>query len=473
MGRITALIRLSAAQYLGRWRAAFALRPGLVLFEGAAMAWLALRYLRFLGHVSNSLVSQAAKSWVSLVLLILGCLAAAPILAMMHPARENPRWRLLPLNRKDRIFTSGFQYVFQFPFILLVFAIASTAWVCRQGVDPAIWFFWAAVSTAFWAAAVRAVCRRFNLVGGVLIASVSVGLSAAFASSTVVNRTIVGLSSHPEGWQRRFWSIAAGTLVVTLVILGGGEALWRFIPFLRARSDLRWRSRRVGDRHYLAIWLRHIWHRWSGCLHPYLAIMFSAPFLYYLCWESRPSVIAAFAASGFLALIVGAPLLNIFGRESCAGLDRFAIMPMSGRRILDLENSGVLLGNISFLLLTTLLIGARFGVRAASASGLVSVAVIFGLLALGGFGSILWPRRIHRYRGGGAGSLSLAFSLLLIWAVPTIFGVLYAEGKLELLPLLLLAAFYATLYWLCRPRIGTLLSTRLWTIRSRLRREEF
>lgn len=120
MDRITALIRLSATQYLGRWRTTFALRPGLVLFEGAAIAWLAIRYLRFLGHLSSSLDSQDAKLSVSVVLVILGSLASAPILAMMRQARENPRWRLLPLNRGERILTSAFQYFFQLPLVFLV-----------------------------------------------------------------------------------------------------------------------------------------------------------------------------------------------------------------------------------------------------------------------------------------------------------------------------------------------------------------
>lgn len=165
--------------------------------------------------------------------------------------------------------------------------------------------------------------------------------------------------------------------------------------------------------------------------------------------------------------------MNVFGRETCAGLDRFAIIPMSGRRILDLENSGVLLATVSFLLLTMLLIGVRFGVRAGLGNGLVSVASILALLTLGGFGSILWPRRIHPCRGGGAGSVSLAFSLLLMWAAPTVFGVLFAEERLGLLPLTSLSAFYAILYWSFRPRMGRLLAARLWSVRTRLRQEEF
>jgi hypothetical protein len=78
----------------------------------------------------------------------------------------------------------------------------------------------------------------------------------------------------------------------------GGEALRRFIPSPRAGSGLTVRSTRLDDRRCLAIWLKHEWHGWSGCLYPYVAILITAPFLYYLSLNPHPSLIAAFVSGG-------------------------------------------------------------------------------------------------------------------------------------------------------------------------------
>jgi hypothetical protein len=473
MDRVTALLGLSATQYLGRWRAAFTYRPGMVLFGGAVIAWAGVKYAQFLRNLDKSLPDNHAAASITVVMAMLGCFAALPILVTLRPAGGNPRWRLLPLTDRERVFLSAFQLVFQAPFILLVCTAAATAWVCRRQINPGIWLLWVALAMAFWTNFVHMVYRKLNLAGSVVLASVCGGTYAAFAFSAIVSRTIIRLTSHLEGWQPRFWSLATATFAVVLIALGGGEALCRFIPILRARSGVSLRKSRVEHRHWLTIWLTHEWHCWSGCLHPYLAILLSVPLLYYLCFNPHPSLIAAFAATGFLALIDAAPLTNVFGRESCAVLDRFATTPLSGRRILDLETSGVLIATAGLMLPPPLVIGARFGLRACLGSGLVCVAITLALLTLGEFASALWPRRIHPYRGGGAGSLPLAFSILVPWGIALGLGVLYSEGQVRLVSLMLLSAIYAILYWLCRPRAGRMLERKLWRVRTRLRREEF
>jgi hypothetical protein len=473
MDRLTALINLSAREYLSRWRAAFTYRPGWVLLGGATIAWAASKYLRFLSHVRVSLASGYGASSVTAILVILGCLAALPILTMVRPAGRNSRWRLLPLNRRERAFTNGFQYAFQLGFVLLAFTAAVTAWICERDVNPGMWLMWVALATIFWASLVRTVYRSPNSPAGVLLAVACAGVFAAIASSPAVSRTVALVGAHAEAWQPRFWSLLAATLAASLVALGGGEALRCLISTLHAGTGLRSRSRSAVHRHWLTIWLKHEWHCWSGCLYPYVAILVSAPLLYYLCLDPHLSVIAASVAASFVAMIDGVPFTNIFGRESLTGLDRLAMLPVSGKRILDAKNSGVLLGTATVCLIAALLIAVRFGIRDGLGQGLVFVGIVLGQLTLGGFASSRWPRRVPPYKGGGGGSLTLACFLLLIWGVPTVLGVLFAEEQVGLTSLMLPSASYAILYWLCRPRAGHLLETKFWAVRTRLQREEF
>ncbi|MGH9401901.1 MAG: hypothetical protein ACRD2P_07325 [Terriglobia bacterium] len=402
-----------------------------------------------------------------------GLLGGASILTMMRPAGRDSRWRLLPLNRREHVFKDAFQYVCQLGFVLLACAVVVTARICEQDVNAGIWLVWVALATVFWASFVRSIYRSLGPTAGVLLAAACASAFAAVASSTAVSRTAALVSSLPERWQPKFWSLVAATVASTLVALAAAEALRRLSPALRARRGLTLRFGRIDHRRWLTIWLKHEWNCWSGCLYPYVAILISAPFLYYLCLNRHPSLIASFIGSSFVLLIDGVPLTNILGRERTAGMDRLSTMPIRGSYILDIQNSGILLTTGSIYLAVALLIAARFGIRAGLGNGLMGIGIILGQLTLGGLASTLWARHIRPYGAGGGGSLTLAFSLLLVWGMPTILGVLFAEGQVALRSLMLLSACYAIAYWLCRPRAGRLLETKLWSVRARIRREEF
>jgi hypothetical protein len=120
------------------------------------IAWTAIKYSQFLSLVSEGLTSPPGASSVTVVLIVLGCLAAFPILTMIRLAERDSRWRLLPINRRERIVRSVFRYFFQLGFVLLTCTVAMTAWICKRELNPEMWPAWVVLATVFWGPALSA-----------------------------------------------------------------------------------------------------------------------------------------------------------------------------------------------------------------------------------------------------------------------------------------------------------------------------
>jgi hypothetical protein len=113
-------------------------------------------------------------------------------------------------------------------------------------------------------------------------------------------------------------------------------------------------------------------------------------------------------------------IMNGFGLDTAAGLNRYFILPLSGREVLLVKNLGIAIvvaAQMAVLIATALL---RVGPAEAAAEAILAAVLLLSHLAWGNMASVAAPFPMHFYRFASNGEPLTVLAGLMIGSVPGI-----------------------------------------------------
>jgi hypothetical protein len=199
----------------------------------------------------------------------------------------------------------------------------------------------------------------------------------------------------------------------------------------------------------------------------YLAVPIVVLFSIYLASDPAPSADAFRVVLVILLLPSVSAAFNSLGLDSALGLDRYTLLPLSGRDIL-------LTKNLAFALLTILLVGVifplavwRFGAGPSVLGFIELVLVGLAYLSWGNWMSVRHTYKMQFYRMSSGGSPADAVIGMIFGSLPGAITayLLYRENYGAFWKILLLLLPYATLYYFSLQWSGRRLEQQRETIR--------
>lgn len=159
-------------------------------------------------------------------------------------------------------------------------------------------------------------------------------------------------------------------------------------------------------------------------LDPYLGVLASLLCCFHLVFAEAPSADVARIIIVFIFLANSALAFNLFGLDDRSGLDRYALLPLTGRETLLSKNLAfaMLVGTqlVPILMLVTL----RLGFAETAGEILEAIAVCAAYLAWGNWMSVSHPLKLQFFRFSSSGS-ALADNIggLIFGSVPGVVAI--------------------------------------------------
>lgn len=133
-------------------------------------------------------------------------------------------------------------------------------------------------------------------------------------------------------------------------------------------------------------------------LDPYFGFLAGALSSFYLVMSDTPSALVAWVVI-VVVFVFNAPLaFNSFGLDQRPGMDRYAMLPVTGAAILRAKNLAFAIYAGIQVAPIILLTGWRIGLGAAAVGLIVAVAASLAYLACGNLMSIMLPSKMHAFR---------------------------------------------------------------------------
>ena len=208
----------------------------------------------------------------------------------------------------------------------------------------------------------------------------------------------------------------------------------------------------------------------SRLLDLYLALPLVVLFDIYLISNPAPSAVGFWIVVGAVFLPCVGLVFNCFGLDSPLGLDRYALLPLSGRETLVSKNLAFAALMLALFALIVPLALWKFGV-VVSGLGLLELNVIgLAYLTYGNWMSVKQPFKMQFYRFASGGSPADALMGLIFTSIPAVVSVylLYHENARAVWKLALLAGLYFAIYFFSLARSARVFESEREAIRRSL-----
>jgi len=389
----------------------------ILIFSGL----IAIKYLQLLLTATANVANGNSRLLVRLL--------AAIFLVWLFPLASNARetlasrkWLHLPLSLKERFIVRTVSLLMP-PSVWLL--IAGSLAICYPlaharkpgaGIIAGLLFIAIAWSTGltiahllnstawrtlFWIAALAllTVAGVYVIRGG---PSVTL-LSFPFSPAMLVERAAMGGGLGTQTWRTPLFSLAA---LAFISVAAGAGALWSFKKSLAAAPESS--GKKILALHNLPGHLGGLvakdFRYFRRLLDTYLGVAAAMLGCLYL-------MVADVASTGiFLSFIVvvflcnAALAFNSFGLDNRAGLDRYALLPLSGKAILMSKNLAYLMIAGVQILPMLFLAGWRLGMLASALGLMEAAALACAYLTWGNWMSVSHPLKMQFYRFANSGA---------------------------------------------------------------------
>ena len=208
----------------------------------------------------------------------------------------------------------------------------------------------------------------------------------------------------------------------------------------------------------------------SRLLDFYLALPIVVLFNVYLIANPAPSSVALFIVVGFLFLPCLSIAFNAFGLDTTLGLDRYTLLPLSGKE--NLLSKNLAFASLMFCLFITLLPLAfwKLGTRAIVLGFVELVIVTLAYVSFGNWLSVRQPFKMQFYRFSSGGSPVDALVGTIFGSIPALAIVILLTrgGSGVVWPIGLLLIIYASLFYFSLSRTARLLENNWEQLRRSL-----
>lgn len=482
MDRTTIIVRY---QWRAYWRGLSRRGKATAGNQGVALLILGLifvRYLQWLRLATTSL-SQGKTALVEALLVGLFFAWWFPLAAGNQTSIASRRWLYLPLSVKE-LFRIRVISVLMPPSSWLVIAASLTiVYPLAHAQKPVAGMLAAALfiamsgligltvshlmNVAFW--------RRMLMTCAALMAG-AVGFYtlsdkdpkgllrfSKFLPSNLIARAALG---------QRSW--IAIFILATLCLIAYEAALWSFRLSLQdslAHGNARRQSiasfrlpGRLGG--LLAKDARYF----RRLLDLYLGLVVTAAGCVYLVTAAVPSRGIFLAFIGIVFLLGAAIPFNSFGLDSRVGLDRYTLLPLTGKSILLSKNLAYVIIMTAEMLPLLVLAGWRLGVSTIVFALLEAASLACAYLAWGNWMSVSHPVKMRFYRFANSGAaLADALAGVVFGSLPCISFIYILQTHSGHAPALIVAVvlLFGALYWVSVMRFGRRLEQRRETMRAR------
>ncbi|HEX6733024.1 MAG TPA: hypothetical protein VF074_23585 [Pyrinomonadaceae bacterium] len=464
MDRIKSILRLQWRAYWRRIRRADHFsrnNVGLLVLLGS---FGAVKYFQQLPLVAAQLTNGRTARYQ----MLLGVLFLLWMLPPLGESRRSIPTRSLlhlPLSELDlylirvaSIFISPVSWIIGLGSLALSFAIAKSPNLLA-GMFALLLFvlFALSISLVITHVLTNALVRKF-LGGAAIAVSVALGLYwfakgsmpvqlASYFAPWVPNKLAANVAVSSQPWS----SLAA------LAFMSSSAFILSFLTF---RAGLHSVETRRSQR-FTVFGLIRFPGRFGGLLRKdlryssrlldlYLAVPIVILFNIYLASNQAPSRAVFWVVVNLLLLPCISLAFNGFGLENPSGLDRYSLLPLSGRELLLSKNLSFALVAIVLFLAIVPLAFWRLGVSAALVGFLILVITGLAYLTWGNWMSVHEPFKMQFYRFASGGSPVDALGGVIFGILPGIVAVylLNSESYQAIWKILGILVLYLTLYLL-------------------------
>ena len=440
--------------------------------QGIALLIFALVFVRYLQWLRIATLNLSQGKTALLEALLAGIFIAwlFPLAVSYETNVATRRWLHLPLSLKE-LFRLRIISLLMPPSSWLV--VAASVLICYPlahaerpfaGIVAALLFIAASglsgltashlISIAFWRRVlVTVTVALFGALGLYVSSGKDVhGLLqfSTFLPSTLVARAAVG---------QRSW--IAIVILAALCFVAYHAALWAFRLSLEETAS-RSSERRMPFAAFsfhgkLGGLVAKDFRYFRRLLDIYMGLLATAAGCVYLMTAEVPSRGIFLAFTGIVFLLCAAVPFNSFGLDSRAGLDRYRLLPLSGKSI-------VLSKNLAYAAIVSVLVfplialaGWRMGIST-SACGLVeAVALACAYLTWGNWMSVNHPLKMQFFRFASSGAaLADALAGIMFGSLPGILIIylLHSQGDRAAWKIAVVGLLFAAIYWASLARFG-------------------
>lgn len=188
----------------------------------------------------------------------------------------------------------------------------------------------------------------------------------------------------------------------------------------------------------------------------------------YLVSNPEPAASVVWASTIALLFPLMALAFNSFGLDSSLGMDRYRLLPLSGRQLLVTKNGSVSLIVILLFSLMWPLVVWKLGWSVAAVATLLIVLGLLGYFSFGNWMTVKQPYRMQFYRFASGGSVVDALMGLMLGSLPCVIAIfwLVQHGYAALWRVGLMVAIYVVIYILSLNRSARALENRSESIRA-------
>ena len=422
MDRVKTLLRYERRGYWRRFSRS-GLRAGNQGIILILTAFIAIKYLQLLVTAS----ARVEKGNPKLLVQLLGAIFLVWLFPLAGNARQtfaSRKWLHLPLSLKERFLLRSLSLMLP-PSVWLV--IAGSFAICyplahapnpAAGIVAGLLFIAMAWLTGLTISHLLSFVawRKLLWIAGLVVlglaglhimrrGTTNALLSLQFLPATLVSRAAMGDAGAAPKWTTTLISIA--TLGI-LSVAGGVAALWSLKKSLEVAPQ-------TAPQKMLVVSARFIPGRLGGLvakdfryfcrlLDTYLGLAAAILGCVYLLVADAPSagVFWSFIVATFLGN--AAVAFNSFGLDDRAGLDRYTLLPLSGKAILLSKNLAYAIIVLAEILPMLIIAGWKLG-AVTSALGIVQAAALAGAyLAWGNWMSVNHPLKMQFFRFANSGA---------------------------------------------------------------------
>jgi len=437
--------------------------------QGIALLIMALIFIRYLKFLRLAAINLSQGKTALFEVLLIGIFLAwlFPLAGGGQPSVATRRWLHLPLSLRE----------------LLRFRIVSLL------MPPSAWIVIVASLTLSYplAQAQRPLLGMmagflFVAAAGFLGLTVSHLMSIAFWRRLLVNITIIGSSAIAVLWTSgqgglKLLTALPSTLVAQAAV---GQRSWIAIAVLFVCVVVTYRA---------TLWSLRLSLENSGPINPdrsttlallsfpgrlggllakdfryfrrlldvYLGLLAAAAGCVYLVTAEIPTRGIYLAFIVIVFLLGAAVPFNSFGLDTHAGLDRYSLLPLSGKSIIFSKNLAYLIVITGQVLPLIMLAGWRLGTATSTLGIVEALALACAYLAWGNWMSINHPMKMQFFRfASSGGALADVMAGVVFGSLPGILMIyfLHAEGNHVSWMILAVMLLFAALYCASVTRFG-------------------
>jgi len=467
MDRITLLVKFQWRAYWRRFKTTGYLTRNnvgiLVLLGGLGVS----RYFQQLPFVAEQLARQVTTRYETLLVMVfLACL-----LAVMAETRRSISARDLlsfPLSALEHygfrfasVFISPVSWAIIAGGLALTYPISKSAHPLT-GTIALVLYLLLALLTALTVTDVLS-----SRTGRRIVIALTMVLSAAFGVSRVLGPTFLDSVSR---WLPAYltasvvvsssgWQLVVSLAFMTIVMFCCSWFAFRMALFAQQHRRMQrapWLPSVDVPGKFVGL-LRKDCRYSFRLLDLYLALPVLIFFNIYLASNTTSSSLAFWIFVNLLLLPCLSLAFNSFGLENSFGLDRYALLPLSGRETLLSKNLSFALVVLSLFALTLPVAIWRVGAASTASGLLILILITLAYLSYGNWLTVYQPFKIPFYRFASGGSPFDALLGIVVGSLPGIIAVyflrdenLFGVLKVGVMLALLLFIYLFSLKWSAR-----------------------